>query len=75
MSDTWTAIIHVFPHSSGKGSCVDQALAGERVQSFDFQADGINDAMHLAKAFAKGIETNPAVWEAPIISLAQQSMR
>lgn len=67
----WAAEIHVWPHSSGRGQVVDQKEAGDRVQHFECNADDIADALALAQTFAKGIETNPMVWRAPIMALAR----
>ena len=71
MTDVWIATIHVWPHTTGSGADVDQANAGAAVQSFEFIADGIDDALRLASSIVRGVETNPAVWKAPIVALVR----
>ncbi len=70
--DHWRATVAVWPHSSGKGADVDQAFCGDRLQYLDFLAEDIDDALRVVKGFVRGIETNPAVWQAPIIGLARK---
>jgi len=67
----WIAEIHVWPHSTGRGQQVDQKDAGERVQKITLRADGIQAALRMAEVFAKGIETNPMVWQAPIFGVTR----
>jgi hypothetical protein len=52
-------------------SGIDQKLAGSKKNDYDIEADGIDMAVSFAHAIVKGIRTNPAIWEAPIISIVQ----
>ena len=62
----WRIIIEACPHSTGAGQEADQKMAGDRERYFYVDADDIREAMKMAHCFAQGIETNPAVWRAPI---------
>lgn len=65
----WRITIEAWPHSSGKGQTADQALAGERVQTYEIDAQTIAEALKLADCIARGICSNPAVWQAPIFGI------
>lgn len=67
--DRWRATIQVWPHSSGKGGEADQKAAGERVQTIEFTASGIDDAIAKVKLYQRGVEANPMVWQAPIYKI------
>lgn len=70
--DRWEAEIHVWPHSSGRGQCVDQKEAGDRVRKIEVIADRIDDAIRLVNLYREGIETNPMVWRAVVYGLARK---
>ena len=60
-----------WPHSTGRGAEIDQKEAGKRYWSVEVSADGLSEALELVELYARGIETNPLVWMAPIHSIAK----
>jgi hypothetical protein len=50
---------------------IPQEQAGERQQAYVFRADSFDDACELARVYIAGVKANPAVWQAPIISVAK----
>lgn len=73
MSEYYDVEIRVWPFSTGKGRDVDQKNAGEAVQHFRVEADGMSSALHKANLIAIGILTNPHVWQAPIYKIVRIS--
>lgn len=71
VSDRWHIVIEAWPHSTGNGKEADQALAGERIQYYYVDAEDIKAALKLGLCIAGGMKSNPAVWEAPITSIAK----
>lgn len=67
----WHIVIEAWPHSTGKGQDVDQAAAGERVQSYYVEANDVRAALRSATCIQNGMVSNPAVWEAPIIGITR----
>jgi hypothetical protein len=67
----WRITIEAWPHSTGKGADKDQALAGEREQTFHVVAYDIREAMKLADCISEGMQSNPMVWKAPIKGIIQ----
>lgn len=72
MTYKWLITIEAWPHSSGKGSVIDQEAAGERSRNYIVEAEIIQDALKLAEAIRWGILSNPAVWKAPIMGIARE---
>ena len=62
----WKATIECWPHSTGNGALKDQELAGERHQTFEFDAENMREALHHATLISDGMRTNPIVWQTPI---------
>jgi len=69
---TFKAVIEAWPHSTGNGSLKDQEAAGPRRNTFVFNADNMKNAVYIAGLIAQGIEVNPMVWKAPIVSLERK---
>lgn len=69
MQGNYVITIEAWPHSTGQGQTKDQEAAGERSQTFTVDADGFDGAYRQAKLLQTGIETNPMVWRAPIVSI------
>lgn len=65
----WAVTIEIWPHSTGRGQSIDQKEAGERVHTLTVEADDIHRALKAVKLFTDGIETNPMVWQAPIMKI------
>lgn len=68
----WIITIEAWPHSTGNGQDSDQVAAGERVQSYCVNARDITEALYLANCIAKGMRSNPMVWQAPIVGITGQ---
>jgi hypothetical protein len=66
MSDNWLISMDVWPFSTGAGADKDQKAAGDRLQVISVQAEDIGNALKLGNLFAKGIKTNPSVWQVRI---------
>ncbi len=64
-------VIEVWPHSTGRGSSVDQMQAGAREQHYRVIADRLQDALVIAETLCIGIQQNPIVWQTPIKSIGQ----
>lgn len=73
MSREWQVSIEIWPYSTGNGRDEDQKACGERTRTFTVIAHDIFDVIEQAKMIVHGIKTNPAVWQAPIKSIVQQS--
>lgn len=69
MSDEWRVKILRWPYSTGKGADVDQKAAGDRETSFTVRAESIGQALQQALLYQAGVLSNPAVWQAPIVSI------
>jgi hypothetical protein len=69
----WQIKIEAWPHSSGNGADKDQAACGWREKEFVVRADDFDAAHTLAKAIVAGVRSNPAVWQAPITSIAMKT--
>lgn len=67
----WLVKMDVWPHQTGSGQEVDQEACGPREQSCEVQCHTITEAAKLGELFARGICTNPRVWQAPIMSIAR----
>lgn len=65
----WLIEIHAWAHASGNGQEADQAACGGRIFSFQLQAHDFAEAFARAGLIKRGIETNPAVWQAPIMKI------
>lgn len=61
----WRIVIERWPYFG-----VSQEAAGDRTQTFYVDAYGAREALKLAEAIVTGIEAGPAVWKAPIQSIA-----
>ena len=46
MSDHWSITIEAWPHSTGKGQCVDQEACGERSTVYYIDAEDMEDALY-----------------------------
>jgi hypothetical protein len=66
MSDRWLIRIEAWPFFS-----VPQAAAGERSQVFEVKAGDIREAFAASLLLQKGMQANPAVWQAPIREIRQ----
>lgn len=64
-------VVHVWPHSTGKGQEADQESAGERVREVIVRANTLREALEKVELYRDGIETGPMVWQAPIQSVEQ----
>lgn len=62
----WRITIEVWPHSTGGGKEADQKAAGDSPRYFYVDAEDFEAVCLMARCFAEGIRTNPAVWHAPI---------
>jgi hypothetical protein len=71
MTYRWQITIEAWPHSTGKGQTVDQAAAGERAQLYEANAHDMKQALIYAEHIVRGIEANPMVWQAPIMSIVR----
>jgi hypothetical protein len=71
MTEKWHIVIEAWPHSSGKGQSHDQQAVGDRVQSYYVETNEIGDALQMARCIVDGIESNPAVWRAPIMGITR----
>lgn len=67
----WVATIEAWPYCSGNGGEADQKRAGERVQTFYFNADDFDQAAEKARLIAIGMKTNPAIYKTPITGVRQ----
>ena len=61
----WRVVIEAWPYFG-----VEQAAAGDRSQTFYVEADCARSALKLAEHIVKGMEAGPAIWKAPIQSIA-----
>lgn len=72
----WKITVEAYPHSlPGKTSVEAQELCGGRLHTFDITADEFRDAVKIAFAIAKGVESNPHCWKAPIRGVVQDTDR
>jgi hypothetical protein len=69
----YEVVIEVWPHSTGRGSEVDQKQAGAREQRFQVRADDMRAAMVVAETICVGLKQNPIVYMTPIKSIGQMS--
>lgn len=72
MSDHWTVTIETWPHSTGQGQSVDQEACGERSTVYHINAEDAEDALYKAQLIAKGVKSNPRVWQAKIFGLNRE---
>ena len=70
MSDRWLIRIEAWPYFS-----VPQAAAGEKSQAFEVKAGDMRDAFAAALLLQRGVQANPAVWQAPIKEIRQLDHR
>jgi hypothetical protein len=69
----WKITIEAWPFSMEKCTAEDaQKLAGERSKDYVVRAIDAAQALEFADAIAMGVRSNPAVWRAPIVALAQE---
>lgn len=69
MNGEWRVKILRWPYSTGKGADVDQKAAGDRETTFLVKGDTIGHALQQALLYQAGVLSNPAVWQAPIVSI------
>lgn len=67
----WRGEVHLWPYSTGRGQAVDQRDAGDRIQVIEIVAADFDEALKLVRQFREGLSRNPAVWQAPIMSLVR----
>lgn len=67
--DKWRVTLQAWPHSTGRGADQDQKDAGEREQTYTVHADTLERAAKAAAEIARAVESNPMVWQAPIMRL------
>lgn len=71
MSRWWHITIEAWPYSTGAGNEADQKAAGDRRKTFRVRAEDFHQASSFARTLAAGVKANPAVWQAPIVSVVQ----
>lgn len=67
----WNITIEAWPYSTGNGADADQKAAGDREQCYYVSAESIAEAITLARCIVDGIQSNPAVWQAPITGITR----
>ena len=61
--------VEVWPHSTSAGQAKDQEAAGGPRQTYEAKAGDFDLAVRFAHAFAAGIESHPAVWQARVVAV------
>jgi hypothetical protein len=69
MSQRWRIIIEAWPHSTSKGSDEDRKAVGGPVHYFEVTASNFDQACLLANCIAMGMQSSPAIWQAPITGI------
>ena len=71
----WAVNFHVLAYSTGEGAEKDRQKVGGLRQTFHVEADDFDTAVKLAQHIARGIRSNPMVWQVHILGVESKEIR